>query len=357
MSADGEAAAASGAAGPSAVQRRPRLLPVAAVLAAALVVAIGFAVSAGATAIPLDAVWKIAGNRLVPGLFEADWSSARERIVWDLRLPRALLAVLTGAGLALSGAALQATTRNVLADPFLLGVSAGAALGAVAVISHLGDFAGLYSLPLMAFLGGILSLCLLLGALGRDGGSTPERVILAGVAISFLLMAGTNLLIFLGDQRAAHSVVFWMLGGLGRARWDQLWVPACVIAAGGLWLLAIAPRLNAMMMGEEAAYALGVPAARLRLAVLVVTALMTSVLVAITGAIGFVGLVVPHILRAWIGGDNRRLLPLCALGGALFMVLVDIAARTAVAPQEMPIGVVTGGLGGAYFTWLMARRR
>lgn len=321
-----------------------------------LALLVALAVSAGSTAIPLVAVWKIAGNQVFPGLFEADWSTAGERIVWELRFPRSLLAILVGAGLAMSGAALQATTRNVLADPFLLGVSSGAALGAVAVISHLGDFAGLYSLPLMAFLGGLLSLGLLLGALGRNDGAA-DRVILAGAAVSFLLMAGTNLLIFLGDQRAAHSVVFWMLGGLGRARWTQLWIPAGAVVLGGLWLTWKARELNAMMMGEEAAYALGVDATRLRLSVLAVTALMTSVLVSITGAIGFVGLVVPHVLRAWVGGNNRLLLPLCALCGGIFMVAVDIFARTALAPQELPIGVVTGGLGGAYFTWLMARRR
>lgn len=313
-------------------------------------------VVAGPTDITLATVWQVALSKAIPEAVTVDWSRAHERIIWDLRLPRSLLAALTGAGLGLSGAALQATTRNSLADPFLLGVSSGAALGAVAVISHLGAFAGLYSLPIAAFFGGTLALTLLVGVLGRDGAARPDRVILAGVAISFLLMAGTNLLIFLGDQRASHSVVFWMLGGLGRARWDQLWIPAATVLFGAIWLTWKARALNALMMGEESAYSLGVHAARLRLAVLVVTALMTSVLVSLTGVIGFVGLVVPHILRFWIGGDNRRLLPFCALGGAIFLVLVDIAARLLLAPQEMPIGVITGGVGGAYFCWLIAKK-
>ena len=348
----------AGGASPAEGARPGARWAVAAVLVSVLLVgAFGLSVSAGTADIAATTVWKVVLSKLPGGGVGADWPRAHERIVWDLRVPRALLAALTGAGLALSGAALQATTRNALADPFLLGVSSGAALGAVAVISHLGHFAGAYSLPVAAFVGGALSLVILIAVLGRDGAARSDRVILAGVAISFLLMAGTNLLIFLGDQRASHSVVFWMLGGLGRARWDMLWIPAATVLAGTLWLVWKSRALNALMMGEESAYSLGIHAARFRLAVLVVTALMTSVLVSLTGVIGFVGLVVPHILRFWTGGDNRKLIPLCALSGALFLVLVDIAARVVIAPQETPIGVITGGVGGAYFCWLIARRR
>lgn len=148
-----------------------------------------------------------------------------------------------------------------------------------------------------------------------------------------------------------------MLGGLGRARWSEIRIPAIVVLGGALWLIWRARALNALMMGEESAYALGVDAAHTRLAVLALTALMTSVLVALTGSIGFVGLVVPHIRRHRIGGDNRRLMPRCALAGAAFLVLVDVAARLVVAPREAPIGIITGGVGGAHFCWLMARRR
>ena len=342
----------------SAIVARPDagVLVIFFIIAVLLVSALVLGVVSGVTDISIVTVWKVALSKVIPDAVEVDWTGAHERIIWELRLPRVLLAALTGAGLALSGAALQATTRNPLADPFLLGVSAGAALGAVAVISHIGAFAGIYSLPIAAFIGGALSLSLLIGVLGREGAARSDRVILAGVAISFLLMAGTNLLIFLGDQRASHSVVFWMLGGLGRARWDHLWIPAGTVLLGAIWLIWKARALNALMMGEESAYSLGVHTARLRLTVLVLTALMTSVLVSLTGIIGFVGLVVPHILRFWVGGDNRRLLPLCAIGGALFLVIVDIAARTIIAPQEAPIGIITGGVGGAYFCWLIAKR-
>ena len=334
-----------------------RFLLVMVALGILLAVAAIAGISAGSTPIPPDDVWRIILGHFWPDAVEGDWTVARERIVLELRAPRVVLGALAGAGLAMAGAALQAATNNPLAEPYLLGVSAGAALGAVAVIAHLGAFIGLYSLPVAAFAGGLVSLTLLILVLGRAGSAAPDRVILAGVAISFLLMAGTNLLIFLGDQRAAHSVVFWMLGGLGRARWDELWIPSLAVGLGGAWLMWRGRALNALMMGDESATAVGLNVIRLRLTILALTALMTSVLVALTGAIGFVGLVVPHILRSWLGGDNRRLIPAAALGGAGFLVLVDIAARLIVAPQEAPIGVITGGVGGAYFCWLMARRR
>ena len=342
----------------SAIVARPDsgVLAIFLIIAVLLVSAMALGVASGVTDINIATVWKVTLSKVIPDAVTVDWTRAHERIIWELRLPRVLLAALTGAGLALSGAALQATTRNPLADPFLLGVSAGAALGAVAVISHLGTFAGIYSLPIAAFIGGALSLTLLVGVLGREGAARSDRVILAGVAISFLLMAGTNLLIFLGDQRASHSVVFWMLGGLGRARWEHLWIPTAAVLVGAIWLIWKARALNALMMGEESAYSLGIHTARLRLTALILTALMTSVLVSLTGIIGFVGLVVPHILRFWVGGDNRRLMPLCAIAGALFLVVVDIIARGIIAPQEAPIGIITGGVGGAYFCWLIAKR-
>ena len=235
----------------SAIVARPDagVLVIFFIIAVLLVSALVLGVVSGVTDISIVTVWKVALSKVIPDAVEVDWTGAHERIIWELRLPRVLLAALTGAGLALSGAALQATTRNPLADPFLLGVSAGAALGAVAVISHIGAFAGIYSLPTAAFIGGALSLSLLIGVLGREGAARSDRVILAGVAISFLLMAGTNLLIFLGDQRASHSVVFWMLGGLGRARWDHLWIPAGTVLLGAIWLIWKARALNALMIG------------------------------------------------------------------------------------------------------------
>ncbi|WP_261841183.1 FecCD family ABC transporter permease [Aliamphritea ceti] len=289
-------------------------------------------------------------------MIEPDWRRSQAVIINELRVPRVILAMLAGAGLAVAGAALQAATRNPLTDPFLLGVSSGASLGAVLVISHIGLVIGAYTMPVFSFAGGLLSFFLLLLLIRRPENQRPDRMVLAGVAISFLLMAGTNALIFLGDQRAAQAVVFWMLGGLGRARWDLLPIPVAVISAGLILLIWQARNLNALMMGQESAAALGISVNRVRVTVLLLATLVTSIIVSLTGTIGFVGLVVPHIMRTFVGGDNRILLPLCALAGAGFMLGVDIVARILLAPQELPIGIITGAVGGSYFCYLLARR-
>ncbi|PID44877.1 MAG: ABC transporter permease [Proteobacteria bacterium] len=285
-----------------------------------------------------------------------DWRSSQEVIVTELRSPRMVLAMLTGIGLAVSGAALQAATRNPLTDPFLLGVSSGASMGAVLVISHTGMLVGSYTIPVFSFIGALISFFLLLVLLRRPKNQTPERLVLSGVAISFLLMAATNALIFLGDQRAAQSVVFWMLGGLGRATWDLLLLPSICVCLGVLALFWNARNLNALMMGQETASALGISVRRTQVIILLLATLVTSLIVSLTGTIGFVGLVIPHIMRTYVGGDNRVLLFFSALAGAAFMLGVDIISRQLLAPQELPIGIITGAVGGTYFCYLLARR-
>lgn len=222
-------------------------------------------------------------------LISVDWRNSQATIITELRTPRLLLAILAGAGLAVTGAALQAATRNPLTDPFLLGVSSGASMGAVLVISHTGMILGLYTIPLFSFAGALISFVLLLVLLRRPQNQRPDRLVLAGVAISFLLMAATNALIFMGDQRAAQSVVFWMLGGLGRGTWELLLIPTLVISLGIALLFAQARNLNALMMGQESATALGVDVARIRIVVLLLATLVTSLIVSLTGTIGFIG--------------------------------------------------------------------
>jgi len=285
-----------------------------------------------------------------------DWRNSDQVIISQLRAPRTILAMLTGAGLAVSGAALQAATRNPLTDPFLLGVSSGASFGAVLVISHVGLVFGALTMPIFSFCGGMISFALLMLLMRQPANQRPDRLVLAGVAISFLLMAGTNALIFLGDQRAAQSVVFWMLGGLGRARWDLLPIPAIVIISGVVLLLWQARNLNALIMGQESAASLGLAVKRVRTYILLLATLITSLIVSLTGTIGFVGLVVPHIVRSFVGGDNRLVLPLSALAGAVFVMIIDIISRVLLAPQELPIGVISGALGGGYFCYLLAKR-
>lgn len=321
------------------------------------VLSLSIAVSVGAVAVPMGTVWGVIINRISPGMIEPIWSQGREAIVWDIRLPRALLASMVGAGLALVGASLQAVTRNPLADPHLLGISSGGAFGAILALLHTGLFLGLLTVPLMAFLGSLLATVIVLAVSRFTGATSADRLVLAGVAVSFIVMAAANVLIFLGDPRAMHVVVFWMLGGLGLAQWSQLIYPLVIVVICGAWLMNRARALNAMTVGDETASTLGIPVARFRLAVFVVGALITGVMVAFSGIIGFVGLMVPHIARMFVGGDYVRVLPMSALIGALFLLWADITARTIMAPEDMPIGIVTGLVGGVFFVWLLGRRR
>ena len=323
---------------------------------AVLVLSISAAIGLGAISIPMSVVWGVVANKVSPDWVPVLWSPGREAIVWDIRFPRALLACCVGAGLAMVGASLQAVTRNPLADPHLLGISAGGAFGAILALLHTGLFLGLLTVPLLAFLGALAATLLVLAVSQFASATSADRLILAGVAVSFIVMSLANMLIFLGDPRATHTVVFWMLGGLGLAQWGQLIFPFAILVAGGAYLWINASNLNAMTIGDETASTLGIPVARFRLSVFVVGALITGVMVAFSGIIGFVGLMVPHIVRLIVGGDYARVLPASALLGAVFLIWADVLARIFMAPDEVPIGVITGLIGGVFFVWLLRRR-
>jgi len=316
-----------------------------------------FAVSVGAVGIPLDIVWSVILNHIMPGSVEQTWSPGRDNIVWEVRLPRVVLGAIVGASLALVGAALQSVTRNALADPHLLGISSGAALGAIVVLLHTGMFMGLITVPLFAFGGALLTTALVVGIANFTNATDASRLILTGVAISFVITSLGSLGIFLGDPRASHTVIFWMLGGLGLAQWAQLPYPLLALLFCGAFLLFNARNFNAMTLGDESATTLGLPAARFRIIVFVVCALLTGAAVAFSGIISFVGLMIPHLVRLAVGGDYRRVLPLSALVGAIFIVLADMVARVIIPPQDMPIGIITGLVGGLFFIVLMRRKR
>lgn len=328
------------------------LLGLSVLLALSCAVSLGF----GAAQVPLERVLAILAQHLFGIAPETAVSVGQDSIVWQLRAPRVLLGALVGAGLALVGTALQAVTRNPLADPHLLGVSSGAAFGAVLVVLYLGEFAGLLSLPLAAFAGALASMLLVLAIASRSGRLESDRLLLAGVAVSFVMMAASNLLLYLGNPHAASSVLFWMLGGLGLARWELLWLPALCLLLALAVLLGLGRALNALMAGEQSAVSLGLEPRRVRLLVFVVASLLTGVLVSLSGAIGFVGLMLPHVARFLVGAEHRRVLPVAALLGALFLVWVDVAARTWLAPQDLPIGIVTAAIGGVFFVLLLRRR-
>ncbi|MER5811802.1 iron ABC transporter permease [Streptomyces sp. NPDC002033] len=284
-------------------------------------------------------------------------------IVWDVRMPRVLLGTVVGAGLAVAGAVLQALVRNQLADPFLLGASSGASAGAVLVLvfgtaagAGAAGFAAGAGVPLAAFAGSLAALVAVYAMARRGGTMTTGRLILAGVAVQYVLSALTSLVLVLSarpDQ--IRSVLFWTLGGLGGARWDELALPAAALLVGTVLLVALARPLDLLLAGEEGAHTLGLDTGRFRAAVFVLTSLVIGVLVAYSGAIGFVGLMVPHAARMVVGAGHRALLPVAALGGAVFLTLADLVARTAAAPEEIPVGVVTALVGGPFFLWMLRR--
>lgn len=314
-------------------------------------------VSVGAIAIPLDVVWRVIVNHLVPGSTEMTWSPGRDNIVWEVRLPRVILGAVTGASLAVVGAALQSVTRNQLADPHLLGISSGAALGAIIVLLHSGMFLGLITVPIFAFGGALIATAIVVGVANLSNATNASRLVLTGVAVSFVANSLGGLGIFLGDPRAAHTVIFWMLGGLGLSQWAQLPYPLLALAACGAYLMANARNLNAMTLGDESATTLGIPAGRFRMVVFIACAILTGAAVAFSGIVSFVGLMIPHLVRMMVGGDYRRVLPLSALVGANFLVLADMAARVIIPPQDIPLGVITGLAGGVFFIVLMLRSK
>lgn len=278
-----------------------------------------------------------------------------QTIVRELRLPRLLLALLVGASLAVVGSLLQTSTRNDLADPFLFGLSSGASAAAVAVIGWAGDALGAWTLPLATFGGALVAAGAVLLLVRRVGAEGPAHMVLGGLAISFLLGAVTQVLVFAGDQRAAHAVVFWSLGGLGLARWDNLWLPGAGLLLAAAFVGRRHRALDTLLAGDDTAHSLGVAPQRLRLQVFVLAALSTACCVALCGVIGFVGLMVPHLARRLAGPLHARFVPLAAVLGAALLLASDLVARTALGAQELPVGIVTAGLGACCVMALLRR--
>ncbi|GGO77655.1 ABC transporter permease [Nocardioides deserti] len=315
-------------------------------------------VGAGAVGVPPGTVAQVLGHHLVGMPGEVTWSLPQDAIVWQVRLPRVVLGVLVGAGLAVCGVALQAMVRNVLADPYLLGVNSGASSGAAAAILFgFGSGFGEHALPASAFLGALAASLLVLAVARSAGRVTSVRLLLAGVAVGYALYATTSFLVFAsGSAEGARSVMFWLLGSLGLAQWDlPLAIVAVVVLATAMLLTGWGRRLDLLALGDETAHALGTSPDRFRIVLLVVVALCVGVLVSASGSIGFVGLVVPHLARRAVGGRHVRVVPVAALMGAVLLVWADVVARVLLAPQEIPIGIITS-LVGAPFLLLLVRR-
>ncbi|MBY6114560.1 iron ABC transporter permease [Mameliella alba] len=311
----------------------------------------------GSVAIPAPQALAILLHWLSAGwLMEPDWRAAHEIIIVQTRIPRVILAGVVGASLGVSGMVIQAIVRNPLAGPSILGVSSGAATGAVVVMRFGLVVVGAFTLHLAAFLGGLAALMTVFWIARTGGQMTPTRLVLAGIALGAVLSALTSLLVLTSpDPQLAARVLFWTLGGFGSAQWKLLPLPVIALTLGLAVMLAQSRRLNLLMAGDESAVALGLDVEGFRRRMFLLTAALTGVTVALSGVIGFVGLIMPHIVRLLVGADHRRALPLVALAGASFTIAADLVARSIIAPIELPVGIVTALVGGPFFIWLLRR--
>ena len=335
------------------------------VLLGLLVVSVILGIGLGPVSIRFSDVYRVMFHRL-SGIFTgqtAPLESIREstqNIVWFLRAPRVLLGALIGAALTLSGVGMQAFTKKPLAEPYVLGISSGASLGAVLAML-LGvsvPVLGKLSVSMGAFAGALVSILLVYLLAKSRGSVTPIRLILVGVAVSAMFQAFTNYIVYTApDDAAVREATFWMLGGLGSAEWEDLPLLLCLVPPAFLLMLALSKSLNAMMMGDSSAITLGVNLNVVRNLLIVITALLTASSVAVSGCIGFVGLVIPHLVRSVVGPDHRKLIPISMLTGAIFLIWVDVGARMIKPPAELPIGILTAFLGAPLFLWMIRVRR
>ncbi len=336
---------------------QPRSAALAGLLTLILLASLVAATALGAAVIPLGDTLRYLWKAISGGVISQEELTSYT-VVADLRAPRVVLAALVGAGLSLLGIAGQAMVRNPLADPFILGVSSGASVGAAAVVA-LGIFGalGIYALSFAAFLGALAASALVYVLAGGRHGMAPNRLILTGVVLSFGFQALTSTIVFFeprGD--AARAVMFWLLGSLGGANWAQLPVVVAAVVLVFLVLLRAAPALDVLSSGDSAATSMGVDPGRMRRLLFLLTALGTGALVAVSGTVGFIGLVVPHVMRLLLGPAHRRLILLAPLVGAILLVWVDVLSRIATPPRELPLGVMTALVGVPTFLALMARR-
>lgn len=277
--------------------------------------------------------------------------------LWIIRFPRIAMALVVGAALATAGAVMQGVFRNPLAEPGVIGISAGAAVGACAVIVFGWTFFGVLTLPVLAFVGGLIATTVVYLFARSDGKTEVVTLVLTGIAVNAVGGAGVALLTFLGTTQQREQIVFWQLGSLNATRWNDVAIVAPLAAIGITACVLMATRLDLLALGERQATHLGVPVERLRITAIIVVSLLTGVAVALCGIISFVGLIVPHLVRMLLGPGHRLLIPASALGGAVMLTAADLAARTLVPNAELPIGLLTSLIGGPFFFWLLHRTR
>ena len=293
----------------------------------------------------------------IGSLITPDWQELETNIILGLRLPRVCLGMVVGASLAVCGVAMQALVRNNLADPFILGVSNGAAAFAtLGMLFGAFSFLGTFSLSISAFLGSAVTILFVYTISRVRGRVNITQLLLSGVAVSMMMEGLTNIIkLSAPNALGLHNAEFWMAGSLAGARWEYLTLPLAVLAACMAFLMIHYRGLNLLLLGDESAAALGINVGRLQKLLILASSLMAGTTIAVSGSIGFVGLMVPHFTRLLVGGDHRRVLPVCALLGGILVVWVDVAARMLIAPEELPVGVLTAVIGGPIFIWMLKK--
>ena len=331
--------------------------PLAIILLAVLLVVIAcVSLTFGQIDVPVGKALAVIGAQLnLPGFTEADYSREQLAVIWYIRLPRMLVGVLVGAALGISGAVMQGIFSNPLADPGLIGISSGAATGAVLSIALGAASGSMFAMPAFAFCGSICAVCLTVFLAMRNGKIPVMTLLLAGVAVGMLLGAITSgLLTFMNEQKL-QQYLFWMVGGLDYRRWEYVYLAVGPVLCGIIIMCLLARHLNILVLGETEAKAVGMPVTAFRMGLLFVAAMTTATSVCVSGNIGFVGLVIPHMMRMLIGPDHRVLLPASALGGAAFLVFCDSLGRIIMPPAEVRVGIMTAFLGTPYFLYLLRR--
>lgn len=324
-----------------------------------LLLAATVSLSVGSVQVPFVHVWKILLHHLpgMEGRLTVDWQTSSEQIVWKVRLPRVVLGMLVGAALGLAGAAFQGVLRNPLADPYTLGVSSGASVGAsFLILFGLQYVFGGWSVPAVAFGTGTLTLAVVLMLARADGKLRIETVILSGVVMQAFLSALVSLMVSMSKQ-VINEIIFWLMGSLALRGWSYTLILLPYLVIGVAVLTGYGRAMNVFALGERQAAYLGVNIERTKLIVLIASTLITAAAVSVSGVIAFVGLLVPHLLRLIAGPDYRLLLPLSVIGGAIYVLLADTLARTLLSPTEIPLGVVTAFMGAPFFAYLLRRRK
>ncbi len=323
--------------------------------------AIIFSVSIGPMQIPADRVFNIITKEVpfIGNFIEGDISSIETEVVLQVRLPRVLAAAFVGIALTCSGVVLQGLLRNPMADPYILGISAGASLGASLAIAFgfgISFLGNLYSIPLMAFIGALGTIFLVYSIASRSSSNSILTLLLIGVAMNSFFSAIVSLVKLIGSE-ALHGIVFWILGSLQVTGWNHFFIVAPLTLVGSIVIFVYSRDLNILALGEDQAQNLGVDIGKLKKIMLICASLITAAAVSISGIIGFVGLIIPHITRILVGPDHRVLIPSASLLGAIVLILCDTVARTIMSPAEIPVGIITALLGGPFFIYLLLRRR